>query len=358
MNELISVIVPVYNVEEYIEQCVNSIRAQTYTNLEIILVDDGSKDSSGLICDKLAQEDARIHVIHKPNGGVSSARNAGLDYAHGEYIAFVDGDDYIDATMYEKLLYKMDEDTDIVFCYLQRFYPDGKVRYYNDSYEFFLEEPWDVSPILCRGGYLNGEEVHSIDCSACRSLYKNLLLKEYRVRFEEKVKTNEDELFLMEYLSVCNRAALIKECLYHYRKDRKESVSTFKSIEIEMDYEHEKNKWLLRKNIVSRSFRLPSKKKKLLLLFLGHEYYYNFSRRQIVRNSNYKEILRRYNKDPDIKEIRESLSISNLRQTGRGLKRMIFVKMCQYGLFSLVHFLNKGCFGAFYKLIDKIKSKK
>ncbi len=133
MMKLISVIVPVYNVKEHIEQCVNSITGQTYKNLEIILVDDGSKDSSGEICDKLAKEDARIHVIHKQNGGVSSARNAGLDYAHGEYIAFVDGDDYIDETMYEKLLSKMDADIDIVSCYMQSFYPDGQVKPYIET---------------------------------------------------------------------------------------------------------------------------------------------------------------------------------------------------------------------------------
>jgi glycosyltransferase involved in cell wall biosynthesis len=101
---LISIIVPVYKVEKYLDCCVQSILAQTYTNLEIILVDDGSPDASGQICDAWAKRDNRVHVIHKANGGASSARNAGLDVAKGEYIGFVDSDDYIDKDMYALML--------------------------------------------------------------------------------------------------------------------------------------------------------------------------------------------------------------------------------------------------------------
>ena len=97
----ISVIVPVYNVESYLARCVDSILAQTYQNLEIILVNDGSRDASGSICDAYAQKDSRITVIHKENGGLSSARNAGIDAASGEYLTFVDSDDWIEPQTYE-----------------------------------------------------------------------------------------------------------------------------------------------------------------------------------------------------------------------------------------------------------------
>ena len=103
MNELISVVVPVYNVENYLEKCVSSITNQTYKNLEIILVNDGSKDNSGAICDDLAKNDSRIKVIHKENGGLSDARNTGINVATGEYIGFVDSDDWIERDMYEQL---------------------------------------------------------------------------------------------------------------------------------------------------------------------------------------------------------------------------------------------------------------
>ena len=97
----ISVIVPIYKVENYLNRCVESIRKQTYRNLEIILVDDGSPDACGEMCDRYAQEDSRIRVIHKENGGLSDARNAGIEVAAGEYIAFIDSDDWIDDKMYE-----------------------------------------------------------------------------------------------------------------------------------------------------------------------------------------------------------------------------------------------------------------
>ena len=113
--KLISVIVPVYNTEKYLEKCVMSILNQTYKNLEIILIDDGSTDNSPQICDSLAEKDNRITVIHQPNGGVSSARNTGLDNTHGDYIMFVDSDDYIAPNMIEFLSENIG-DTDIAMC--------------------------------------------------------------------------------------------------------------------------------------------------------------------------------------------------------------------------------------------------
>lgn len=117
MNDLISVIVPVYNVEPYLDDCVASITAQTHPNLEILLVDDGSPDRCGAICDIWAERDSRIRVLHQENGGLSAARNAGLDMATGAYITFVDSDDQIEPDMYEKLLTALlTENADIAAC--------------------------------------------------------------------------------------------------------------------------------------------------------------------------------------------------------------------------------------------------
>ena len=123
MKELVSIIVPVYNLEKYIEKCVRSLLQQTYTNVEIILVDDGSRDESGEICDRLASEDSRIKVIHKENGGLSSARNCGIENATGEYIMFVDGDDFISELMVEKLYVALkDNCADISVCCFKNIY--------------------------------------------------------------------------------------------------------------------------------------------------------------------------------------------------------------------------------------------
>lgn len=116
-EELISIVVPVYKVEDYVEKCVRSIMAQDYKNLEILIVDDGTPDHSGEICDRLALEDSRISVFHTPNGGLSAARNVGIDHAHGEFIGFVDSDDWIEPDMYS-FLYKTlkEHDADISVC--------------------------------------------------------------------------------------------------------------------------------------------------------------------------------------------------------------------------------------------------
>lgn len=107
-DKLITIIIPVYNVEKYLRECIDSVIAQTYKNLEIILVDDGSIDKSGEICDEYSKKDSRIRVIHKKNGGLSDARNVALDIAKGEYIGFIDSDDYIEKDMFETL-YKLAE---------------------------------------------------------------------------------------------------------------------------------------------------------------------------------------------------------------------------------------------------------
>ena len=127
MAPLISVIIPVYNVEKYLRRCLDSVVAQTYRNLEIICVDDGSVDESGKICDQYAVRDARIKVIHQENQGLSAARNRGLDAAEGAYIAFVDSDDYILEDMYKKMLDKLlNYNVDLCVCQWQYEFSDGR----------------------------------------------------------------------------------------------------------------------------------------------------------------------------------------------------------------------------------------
>ena len=132
---LISVIVPVYKAEEYLDKCVQSIRNQTYENLEIILVDDGSPDRCGEMCDAYAQEDSRIRVFHKENGGQSSARNLGLDNMTGQYVGFVDSDDWIEPDMYAHLYGLMAEhNAQIACCGVQKDFSNGSVAYFNPAY--------------------------------------------------------------------------------------------------------------------------------------------------------------------------------------------------------------------------------
>ena len=161
--ELISVIVPVYNVEKYLDECVESIVNQTYTNLEIILVDDGSPDRCPEMCDQWAKKDERIRVIHKENGGLSSARNAGLGIATGDYVGFVDSDDFIKKDMYETLLKAFDESVDIgiTSCFM--------LKYDNNSSKPFNKR-WNIeTPRIIKydvfGQLLLTEKVNFTLCS-------------------------------------------------------------------------------------------------------------------------------------------------------------------------------------------------
>ena len=133
MSHTLSVVVAVYNVEDYLEKCLDSIVSQSYKDLDIVLVNDGSKDSSGLICEKFANMDHRIRVINKDNGGLSSARNVGIQAAQGDLIAFVDSDDYVELNCYETLSSKLEEnDYDMVVCNLYYQYDKKKVVSYSN----------------------------------------------------------------------------------------------------------------------------------------------------------------------------------------------------------------------------------
>lgn len=136
---LISVIVPVYKVEQYLERCVTSIINQTYKNLEILLVDDGSPDRCGEMCDEFAKKDSRIRVIHKENGGLSSARNAGLDIINGEYVGFVDSDDWIESEMYKSMLdLILEYKAQIVCCGIKKIDENGNKYLFNDNVNEFM----------------------------------------------------------------------------------------------------------------------------------------------------------------------------------------------------------------------------
>ncbi|MGM9594487.1 MAG: glycosyltransferase family 2 protein [Candidatus Onthomonas sp.] len=209
MNDKISVIVPIYNVEPYLRKCVDSILAQTYQNLEIILVDDGSPDSCGAICDEYAKKDSRVTVIHKSNGGLSDARNAGLDVITGNYVAFVDSDDWIEAQMYEKLL-----------GYLKHFNADIALGGVADEWEHdgtittvkvsdYGCTPFAVNPIEAMRRYFHGS------WAAWDKLYKAELFQDVRYPVGE---INEDEAIVLHLLSKCSCICYTNEIFYHYMK--------------------------------------------------------------------------------------------------------------------------------------------
>ena len=189
-NTLISIIVPVYNVEEYLDECVQSLVNQTYTNIEIILVDDGSPDRCPDMCDEWANRDKRIRVIHKVNGGLSSARNVGIENATGDYLSFVDSDDFFDKMMYEKLYEGITRSSNIGISAIKFYkYEDGKVSIYKPN--------WDTKKdILVKAEDFGIFTLKQEICfAATNKLYRRDLLA--NVRFREN-RFNEDTLFAFD----------------------------------------------------------------------------------------------------------------------------------------------------------------
>ena len=211
-----SLIVPVYKVEKYIRRCVDSILAQTCEDFELILVDDGSPDQSGRICDAYAGRDERIRVIHKENGGVSSARNAGLDAAGGKYIVFIDSDDAVSSDY----LSCMDvSEADLVVAGVRNITPDGKTRpglSYPD--EFVKVRTGDVSERMLGDKALNF--IYS-------KRYRADLIRNADLRFAEGISLGEDTLFVAQYLCLCESVQYVSECPYDYYQYEGTTLSSF-----------------------------------------------------------------------------------------------------------------------------------
>ena len=203
---LISVIVPIYNIVEYLPRCVNSIRRQTYRNLEIILVDDGSTDNSGALAEKMALEDKRIRVFHKENGGSSSARNLGLSKANGDYIGFVDSDDYIEPEMYERLLAVMLEEN-LLMAQISR----DEIDEQGNRMPNVCEPPDKLELLECER-FMRELLLHRGDCSFCTKLIHASLFQEEK--FPEG-ELNEDFYLLVKLLPKVPAVAILPEQDYH-----------------------------------------------------------------------------------------------------------------------------------------------
>ena len=216
-ESLISIIVPIYKVERFLPQCIDSILAQTHQNIEIILVDDGSPDQCPRICDTYAKLDPRITVIHKPNGGVSDARNAGIEIAQGDYIGFVDSDDYIHPQMYEKLLHVLeDNNADMSMCSFESVDISGNPLPKNN--------PIKTEILSHREGLrkIKNESTWQY-LILWNKLYKKELFAE--IRFPAG-KINEDQFVAHKIFDFCQKTASIQEKLYYYVQRNNSITST------------------------------------------------------------------------------------------------------------------------------------
>lgn len=218
MKNKISIIIPVYKVEKYLDKCVESVVNQTYKNLEIILVDDGSPDKCPQMCDEWAKKDKRIKVIHKENGGLSDARNKGLDMATGDYIMFLDSDDYVSMQICEKLLdLSLKNNADISMCGFAEFYEDEDLLVVDTNCN---------TMVLNRTQIINQIYKPTINLlmTAWAKLYKKEIFEDIRYPVG---KLHEDEFVIHQVIYKANTFAHTTEKLYYYLK-RRESITAVK----------------------------------------------------------------------------------------------------------------------------------
>ena len=202
MGSVLSVIVPVYNSKEHLSRCLDSILSQSFSDFELLLVDDGSKDGSGAVCDAYSEKDSRVRVFHKENGGVSSARNVGIENADGQWLTFIDSDDWI-----EEDFFQVPFDSDVDLLYQNRVFSDGQPDGYFPEQEV---RDRDFLDFLVKNANTN-----LFKMSVC-FFFRNRIIKEHGIRFVEGVRLGEDRLFVMDYYRFCRSIQVQTNSRYVY----------------------------------------------------------------------------------------------------------------------------------------------
>lgn len=211
MDNKISIIIPAYNIESYLSATLDSILSQTYKNIEVIVVNDGSTDGTRNVIDNYVNRDSRVKAIHKENGGVTSARLRGVSEATGEWIGFVDGDDYIENWMYERLLRNaLEHGADISHCGYRAVLPSGKILYYYNSSKMFRQD--------CHTGLKDLLESRIVEPGLCNKLYARRLLEDFirTVDFDCTIRINEDLLMNFYLFRMADISVFEDVCPYHY----------------------------------------------------------------------------------------------------------------------------------------------
>ena len=218
----VSFIIPIYNVEKYLPQCVDSILSQTYTDFEVILVDDGSPDNSGKLCDAYAQKDARVRVIHKPNGGLSDARNAGLDAAHGDYVIFVDSDDFwMKNDCLYQIMHVVEQNSECGFIGFNCSY------YYEDNQSFtkWIAYHENITHPIDKNTAMHALVTSgTMPMSACLKVISRKALQNMQLKFIKGL-LSEDIPWFLDLLEGCGKCMFVNQYIYAYRQNREGSIT-------------------------------------------------------------------------------------------------------------------------------------
>lgn len=323
----ISIIVPVYNVEKYLQNCINSILNQTFQAFELILVNDGSTDNSRKICEKYAEKDSRIILINKKNGGLSSARNAGIKIAKGEYISFIDPDDCISKSYFNILFEKAENNNcDIIVSGFKTVpnnieaIPSYKLNEVLNGIDFIL----------------SSENIHSKNdlCFVWRYLYKLDLIKQNNILFNEKIFIGEDVVFNLEVLAISKRVMAISDILYYYTINNYNSLTKCKyktNLEQSLIEQYEKRMYLSKKYKLINHIKYKNDMA---------NYYINSVYRMLIENlknsevSNFKNEVKRISNN---KMFRESIENLGFKYRCHNYKEYIFYLALKFKIYSLVN---------------------
>lgn len=318
----ISVIVPVYNIAPYLAQCIESLCGQTFSKVEIILVDDGSTDESGKICDEFAKKDSRILVIHKENGGLSSARNAGLAVASGKYIGFVDGDDFVSCGMYQEL-YKIAEsyESEIVCCQFQTFNNDIPEKVEDSKTVTVLDTKQAVKKFFLR----------QITESVCDKLFSRKLFDD--LYFPEG-EINEDTFVVITLILRSRQMVFFEKKLYYYRKRSGSITRSGYSEKFRVVNRHITQI----EAVITKCY--PDLQAYMKLFFGVHYYYLLLSILTLPDRKKYK-----YDYEYYLKQFRKTLGVFLYRGTGKRKDKIIAILLVSRMEFLYLLYIDFRRFG-------------
>ena len=226
----VSIIIPVYGVEKYIKRCLDSVVNQTLKNIEIIIVNDETTDNSMLICEEYAKKDSRINIYNKKNEGLGLTRNYGIEKAHGEYIAFLDSDDFVDLDFYEKLYNNAKKNgSEVCFTNYKRFYDKDNIIHSPGGNIPFEEETIDAKRLLLNMMKAEAQNGRFIGMSVWRSIYKKSIVEQYNIKFcSERIFISEDIIFNFDYLIHAKKVSFIRDTYYYYCLNSSSLTQTYR----------------------------------------------------------------------------------------------------------------------------------
>lgn len=320
---LVSVIVPIYNVGKYLKQCIDSILSQTYQNIEIILVNDGSTDNCPEMCDNYAEKDVRVRIIHKSNGGLVNARHTGIRAARGEYLQFIDGDDWITSDMIELMMEKMLQyDVECVVC---SYYLVG--RKIKAEKEFFRMGYYDENrynkEILPQIMYSDKDGMRRINPSVCTKLFKRINVMDYFYSVPSKITYGEDAAVTYPYFfNKCKSVYIMEQALYYYRQNPESMTKKYNKdlIENTIDLLKYLNKSIMKKDF----FELEKQLEYYTIMVI----LYNFSNE---KKGDIKSLFKRYIK------LQKFMKAVNVKDCIRESDMNLFCKKHSVGLTVIYH---------------------